>query len=79
MSKYDKWYIIGKLLGSTFRISKKFYKFTKIEFFIAKFSYIVKMFAKIICQKNEKLYIFEKPLTNDYAISIMQKFFLNFE
>ena len=58
MSKYDKWYIIKKLLCSTFRI----------EFFIAKSSYIVKMFAKKICPKNEKLYIFEKPLTMPFQI-----------
>ena len=38
-----------------------FCKFAKIEFFIAKSSYILKMFAKKICPKNEKLYIFEKP------------------
>ena len=36
-------------------------KFAKIEFFFAKSSYIVKMFAKKICPKNEKLYIFEMP------------------
>jgi hypothetical protein len=29
------------------------------------------MFAKKICPKNEKLYIFEKPI--DHAISNMQK------
>ena len=68
MSKYDKWYIIGKLLCSTFRICKKICKFQKIEFFIAKSSYIVKMFAKKICPKNEKLYIFEKPLTMPFQI-----------
>ena len=33
------------------------------EFCIAKSSYIVKMFAKKMCPKNEKLYIFEEPLT----------------
>ena len=68
MSKYDKWYIIGKLLCSTFRISKKICKFAKIEFVIAKSSYIVKMFAKKNCPKNEKLYIFEKPLTMPFQI-----------
>ena len=46
MSKYDKWYIIEKLLCSTFKICKKICKFSKIEFFIAKSSYIVKIFAK---------------------------------
>ena len=43
--------------------SAKNCKFSKFLFFIAKASYIVKMFAKKICPKNEKLYIFEKPLT----------------
>ena len=68
MSNYDKWYIIRKLLCSTFRICKKNCKFAKIEFFIAKSSYIVKMFAKNNCPKNEKLYIFEKPLTIPFRI-----------
>ena len=36
----------NQLLCSTFRICKKISKFAKIEFFIAKSSYIVKMFAK---------------------------------
>ena len=44
MSKYDKWYIIGKLLCSTFRIWKNA-KLQKIDFF-AKSNYEVKMFAK---------------------------------
>ena len=43
-------------------------KFAKNEMFIAKSSYIVKMFAKKICPKNEKLYIFEKPLTMPFQI-----------
>ena len=68
MPKYDKWYIIGKLLCSTFRICKKFANLQKIEFLIAKSSYIVKMIAKKICPKNEKLYIFEKPLTMPFQI-----------
>ena len=42
---------------------KKNCKFAKIEFFIAKSSYIVKMFAKKNFPKNEKLYIFENPWT----------------
>ena len=46
MSKYDKSYIIRKLLCSTFRICKKICKFAKFKFFIAKSSYIVKMFSK---------------------------------
>ena len=55
--------------------SAKDLQICKIEFFIAKSSYIVKMFAKNICPKNEKLYIFEKPLT----ISNMQKILQNFK
>ena len=61
--KYDKWYIIRKFLCSTFRICKKICKLAKIEFFIAKSSYIEK-----ICPKNEKLYIFKKPLTMPFQI-----------
>ena len=68
MSKYDKWYIIRKLLCSTFRICKKICKFAKTDFFIAKSSFIVKIFAKKICPKNDKLYIFEKPLTMPFQI-----------
>ena len=48
--------------------SAKNCKFAKIEFFIAKSSYVVKMFAKKIWEKNEKLYIFEKPLTMPFQI-----------
>ena len=48
--------------------AKKICKFANFEFFIAKFSYIVTMFAKKICPKNEKLYIFEKPLTMPFQI-----------
>jgi len=40
----------------------------KIEFFIAKSSYVIKMFTEKICPKNEKLYIFEKPLTKPFQI-----------
>ena len=39
----------------------KFANLPKIIFF-AKSSYFVKMFAKKNCSKNDKLYIFEKPL-----------------
>jgi len=41
--------------------AKRNCKFAKIEFFIAKSSYIVKMFAKKNCPKNEKLYILKSP------------------
>ena len=44
--QYDKWYIFGKLLCSTFRICKKIYKFAKIDFFWKIQLYLVKMFAK---------------------------------
>ena len=71
MSKYDKWYIIEKLLCSTFRIYKKICKFAKIEFFIAKSSYIVKMFAKKKLSKKWKIINFWKAL--DHAISNKQK------
>ena len=55
MSKYDKWYIIRKLLCSTFRISKKMQickNYRKIQLYS-------KMFAKIF---------FEKPLTMPFQI-----------
>ena len=77
MSKYDKWYIIGKLLCSTFRICKKICKFAKIEFFIAKSSYILKMFAKKKLSKKGKIIHFWKAL--HHAISNMQKVLQNFE
>ena len=49
--------------------AKKNANLQKIEFFIAKSSYFVKMFAKKkICPKNEKIYIFEKPLTMPFQI-----------
>ena len=56
MSKYGKWYIIGKLFCSTFRICKQIWKFAKIEFFIAKSSFMIKMFAK----KNNLIFNEEK-------------------
>ena len=48
--------------------AKKNWKFAKIEFFIAKSSDIVKMFAKN-CPKNKKIIHFWKAL--DHAISNM--------
>ena len=68
MYKCDKWHIIGKLLCSTFRICTKNLQICKNRIFIAKSNYIVKKFAKTSCQKNEKLYIFEKPLTMAFQI-----------
>ena len=48
--------------------AKKLANLQKLNLFIAKSSYIVKMFTKKICLKNEKLYIFEKPLTMPFQI-----------
>ena len=48
--------------------AKKFANLQKLNFFITKSSYIVKMFAKKNSPKNEKLYIFEKPLTMPFQI-----------
>ena len=47
--------------------AKKFANLQKLNFFFAKSSYIVKMFAKKVCPKNYKIYIFKKAL--DHAIS----------
>ena len=63
VSKYEKWYIIRKLLCSTFRICKKFSKFAKIGFFFAKSSYVVKMFAHIFFQKMINYTFLKKHLT----------------
>ena len=71
MSKYDKWYIIRKLLCSTFGLYKKICKFAKLEFVIAKSSYTVKMFAKKM-SKNDKLYCFKKPLTISNIQTLLQ-------
>ena len=48
--------------------SKKTANLQKFKFFVAKSSYLVKMFAKKNCPKNDKLYIFEKPLTMPFKI-----------
>ena len=48
MSKYDKWYIIGKLSCSTF---------AKILFFITKSSNIEKIFAKKTCPKKNYTFL----------------------
>jgi len=48
--------------------AKFFPNLQKLNFFIAKSSYIVKMFANKNLFKNEKLYIFEKPLTMPFQI-----------
>ena len=46
MSKFDKWYIIGKFLCSTFRICNKICIFAKIEFFNRK----IQLYSKIVCK-----------------------------
>ena len=61
MSKYEKWSIIRKLLCSTFRIWKKICKFAKIEFFIAKSSYKVKMFPKKFVPKMKNYTFLKSP------------------
>ena len=68
MSKYDKWYIIGKLLCSTLRICKKKLQICKNWFFYRKIQLYRKCLQTKICPKNEKLYIFEKPLTMPFQI-----------
>ena len=57
------WKALLMLLEST-----KNSKFAKIDFFFAKSSYIYKVFAKKKCPKNDKIYIFEKPLTMPFQI-----------
>ena len=69
MSKYDKWYIIGKLLCSTFRICKKNLQICKKWIFYRKIQlYSKNVCKKKICPKNDKLYIFEKPMTMPFQI-----------
>ena len=48
--------------------AKKNCKFAKIDFFLAKSSYIVKIFAKKNCPKNDKIFIFVKPSTMLFQI-----------
>ena len=62
-------YIIEKLMWSTFRIWIKIYKFAKIEFYFAKSSCKVKMFAKNVLKMLK--YNLKKAL--DHAISNRQK------
>ena len=49
MSKFDKWYIIRKLLCSTFRICEKISKFAKIEFFCK-----IQLYSKKVCKKTAR-------------------------
>ena len=60
--------------GVNFKISK----FAKNVFFCEIHLYSVKIFAKK-CLKNNKIYIFEKPLSSDHAISNMQKILQTFK
>ena len=57
--------------------AKKNSKFAKPDFFIAKSSYIVKMFAKFFFSKKWNIIHFWKAL--DHAISNMQIFLQNFK
>ena len=69
MSKYNKWYIIGKLLCFNFRICQKICKFAKYWIFYRKIQLYSKNVCKTnFCPKNEKLYIFEINLTMPFQI-----------
>ena len=69
MSKYDKWYIIRKLLCSTFRICQKNLQICESWIFYRKIKFYSKnVCKKKICPNNDKLYIFEKPLTIPFQI-----------
>ena len=48
--------------------AKKIANLQKLKLFFAKSSYIVTFVTKKSCQKNDKLYIFEKPLTMPFQI-----------
>ena len=56
--------------------AKKIFKFAKIDFY-RKIQLCSKNVCKKICPKNEKLYIFEKPLTMSFQN--MQNFLQNFK
>ena len=69
MSTYGNWYIIGKHLCSTYRICKKDLQVCRNwNFFLAKSSYEVKMFAKKKFPKMIK-YTFLKRKTKNLQIS----------
>ena len=70
MSKYDKWYIIGKLLCSTFRICKKIQICKKICY---KIQLYTKMFAKKECPKFIK-YTFWKSSWPCHAMTYSLKY-----
>ena len=62
--KYDKWYIIRKLLCSTFRICKKNLQICKNRIFYRK----IQLYSKNVCKKHlsknqEKLKMCKFPLT----------------
>ena len=68
MSKYDKWYIIRKLLCSTLIFCKKKFENLQKLNLSQNPDIQLKCLPKKICPKNEKLYIFETPLTMLFQI-----------
>ena len=60
---------------TTFRICKKFANLQKLNFFLQNPVYN-KNVCKKNCPKNDKLYIFEKPLTMPFQIckKVLQNF-----
>ena len=57
-----------KALVSTLRICKKFADLQKLNFLSQNPVILYKCLQKKTCPKNEKLYIFEKPLTMPFKI-----------
>jgi len=57
MSKYDKWYIINKLLCSAFRICKKFANLQNLNFLSPKFVQKMKNYTFQICKNFCKILI----------------------
>ena len=62
MPKFDKWYIIGKFLCSTFIICKKNGNLQNKNFFCK-----IQLYSKHV-KKWSKIYIFKKPLTMPFQI-----------
>ena len=74
MSKYDKWYIIGKLLCFNFRICKKNLQICNNWVFFCKIQSKKKM------SKNDNICIFKKPLTMPFQIcKILNNLMCNWE
>ena len=65
-------YIFSEIHLYSVKIFAKMYIFSEIHL------YSVKIFAKK-CLKNNEIYIFEKPLSSDHAISNMQKILQTFK